>query len=177
MILLWDLGTVILVQILKRIILILQGNDSHKCVVVVQSLRRVRLFLTPWAAACLASLLFSITEFAQTHIRWVSDAIYLILCCPFLLLPSILPSNRLFSNESTVRTSGGQSIGVSASASVFPMNIQDWFPLGLTGLISLQSKRLSRVFSSTTIWKHQFFSTQPFLWSNSHICTWLLEKA
>ena len=69
---------------------------------------------------------------------------------------------------------GGQSIG--ASASVLPMNIQDWFPLGLTGLISLQSKRLSGVFSSITIQKHQFFSAQPSLWSNSHICAWLLEK-
>ena len=72
--------------------------------------------------------------------------------------------------------SGGQSTGVSTSASVLSMNIQDWFPLGLTGLISLLSKRLSRVFSSTTIWKHQFFGAQPSLWSNSHIHTWLLKK-
>ena len=68
----------------------------------------------------------------------------------------------------------GQSIG--ASALVLPVNIQDWFPLGLTGLISLQSKGLSRVFSSTTTLKHQFFNVQPYLWSNSHIHTWLLEK-
>ena len=73
-------------------------------------------------------------------------------------------------------TSGGQSIGISASASVLPMNIQDWFPLGWTGCISLQSKGLSRVFSSTTVQKYQFFGTQPSLWSNSHIHTWLLEK-
>ena len=72
--------------------------------------------------------------------------------------------------------SGGQSIGASASASVLPKNIQGWFLLGLTGLISLLSKRLSRVFSNTTIWKHQFFGTQLSLWSNSDICTWLLEK-
>ena len=65
-------------------------------------------------------------------------------------------------------TSGGQNIGVSASASVLPMNIQDWFLLGLTGLISLQSKGLSRVFSSTTIQKHQFFGAQLSLWSKSH---------
>ena len=70
-------------------------------------------------------------------------------------------------------TSGGQSIGTSAS--VLPMSIQSWFPLGLTGLISLLSKRDSRVFSST-IWKHQFFGAQPSFWSNSHIYTWLLEK-
>ena len=74
-------------------------------------------------------------------------------------------------------TTGGQSIGVSASASVLPMNIQDWFPLGLAGLISLQSKGLSIVFSSTTVWKHQFFSAQPSLRSNSHIPIWLLEKS
>ena len=73
-------------------------------------------------------------------------------------------------------TPGGQSIRVSASASVLPMNIQDWFPLGWTGLISLQSKGLSRVFSNTTVQKHQFFSAQLSLWSNFHIHTWLLKK-
>ena len=72
--------------------------------------------------------------------------------------------------------SGGQSIGASASVSVLPMNIQGWFPLRLTGLISLLSKGLSRVFSSTTVWKHLFFGTLPSLWSNSHVCTWLLEN-
>ena len=72
--------------------------------------------------------------------------------------------------------SGGQSIGASASASVFPMNIQDWFPLGWTGLISLLSKELSRVFSNTTVQKHQFFGTQLSLWFNSHIHTWVQEK-
>ena len=72
-------------------------------------------------------------------------------------------------------TSGDQSIG--ASASVLPMNIQDWFPLGLTGWISLQSKGLWRVFSNTTVQKHQFFSTQLSLWSNSNIHTWVLEKS
>ena len=73
-------------------------------------------------------------------------------------------------------TSSGHRIGASASASVFPMNIHDWFPLGLTGWISLQSKGLSRVFSNTTVQKHQFFSAQLSLWSNSHIHTRLLEK-
>ena len=74
-------------------------------------------------------------------------------------------------------SSGGQSTGVSASTSVLPVNIQDWFPLGLTGWISLQSKGLSRVFSNTTVQKHQFFGAQLSLQSNSHIHTWLLEKA
>ena len=72
--------------------------------------------------------------------------------------------------------SGGQRIGASASASALPMNIQDWFPLGWTGWISLQSKGLSRVFSNATVQKHQFFDAQHSLWSNSHIHTWLLEK-
>ena len=72
--------------------------------------------------------------------------------------------------------SGGQSIGVSASASILLMNIQDWSPLGWTGLISLLSNGLSKVFSNTTVQKHQFFSAQLSLWSNSHTHTWLLEK-
>ena len=71
---------------------------------------------------------------------------------------------------------GGQIVGVSASTSVLPMNMQDWSPLGWTGWISLQFKGLSRVFSNTTVQKHQFFGTQLFLWFNSHIHTWLLEK-
>ena len=73
-------------------------------------------------------------------------------------------------------TSGGQSVGVSPSASVLPMNIQGWFPLILTGLISLQSKGLSRVFSNTTVQQHQFFDAQPPFWSSSQIRTWLLER-
>ena len=73
--------------------------------------------------------------------------------------------------------SGSQSIGVSASASVLPMNIEVWFPLGLTGLISLQSKGLPRVFSSTTVWKYQILGAQPSFQFNSHICSWLLEKS
>ena len=79
------------------------------------------------------------------------------------------PMNQFF-------TSGRQSIRVSASASVLTKNIQNWFPLGCTGWISSQSKRLSRVFSNTTVQKHQFFGAQLSLWSSSHISTWLLEK-
>ena len=107
-----------------------------------------------------------------TPIESVMSSNHLILCHPLLLSPSIIPSIRVFANES----SGGQSIGVSASASILPMNIQDWFPLGWTGWISLQSKELSRVFSNITVQKHQFFGTQLSLYSNSHIHTWLLEK-
>ena len=94
---------------------------------------------------------------------------------PFSSCPQSLPALGSFP-MSHFFTSDGQRIRVSASASVLPMNIQDWFPLGLPGLISLKSKGLSRAFSNTTVQKHQFFGTQPSLWSNSHICTWLLEK-
>ena len=89
-------------------------------------------------------------------------------------LPSFPASECFLMNW--VFTSGDQSIGASASTSVLLMNIQDWFPLGWTGLISLLSMGLSRVFSSTTVWKHQFLSAQLALWSNSYIDTWPLEK-
>ena len=91
---------------------------------------------------------------------------------PFSSCPQSFPAFGSFL-ISQLFASGGQSIGASASASVHPMNIQGWFPLGLTGWISLQSKGLSRVFSRTTARKHQFFSAQPSLWSNFHIHTWL----
>ena len=94
---------------------------------------------------------------------------------PFSPLPSIFNSNSSFPMIQLF-ASGGQSTGASASASVLPMNIQSWFLLELTGLILLLSKGLSRVFSSTPVLKHEFFSAQPSLWSDSHIHTWLLEK-
>ena len=94
---------------------------------------------------------------------------------PFSYCPQSLPASGSFP-MSQLFTWGGQSIGVSASASVLPMNTQDWSPLEWTGWISSQSKELSRVFSNTTVQKHQFFSTQPSSQSNSHIHTWLLEK-
>ena len=97
---------------------------------------------------------------------------HLILCCPLLLLPSIFPASGSFP-MSQFFTSGGR---VSASASVLPMNTQDWSPLGWIGWISLQSKGLSSIFSNTTVQKHQFFGTQLSLQSNSNIHTWLLEK-
>ena len=100
---------------------------------------------------------------------------HLILCCPLLLMPAVFPNVRVFSNESVLHIRC-QHIAASASALVLPMTIQGWFPLGLTGLICLQSKGFSRVFSSTTVLKLQFFGTQPFLWSNCHICPWLLEN-
>ena len=127
-------------------------------------------------AARQASLSFTVSQslLKLMSIEWCHPT-HLILCRPLLLLPSIfhsirsLPVSRLFA-------SGGQCIGASASASVLLVNIHGWFPLGLTGFISLLSKGLSGVFSSTTVWKHQFFGTQPSLWFNSYIHTWLLEK-
>ena len=114
-------------------------------------------------------------EFTQTHVHLVGDAIQpshplsspFSSCLQSFSASGSFPVSRLF-------TSGSQSIG--ALASILPMNIKDWLPLGLTGLLSLQSKGLSRVFSSNTVWRHQFFSTQSFLLSSSHIHTRLLEK-
>jgi len=138
--------------------------------VVVWSLGCLWLFATPWTAAHQASLSCTISQslLKLMSIESMMPSNHLILYCPFLLLPSIFPSIRVFSSESTLLI-GGQSIGASASASVLPMNIQGWFPLGLTGWIFLLSKGLSRVSSSTTVWKHQFFRALPSLWSNSHI--------
>ena len=114
-------------------------------------------------------------EFTQsTSIILVMPSNHLILCSPILLLPSVLSSIGFFPVSQLI-ASGGQRIGVSASVSVLPMNIQSWFPLGLTGLISL-SKGLSRVFSNTTVQKHQLLGVQPSLWFSSHFHTWLLEK-
>ena len=94
---------------------------------------------------------------------------------PFSSCLQFFPASRSFL-VSWLFTSGGQSIGASASASVLSMNPQSWFPLGLTGLISLLFKGLLGVFSNTTVWKHQVFGAQPSLWSISHIHTWLLER-
>ena len=119
------------------------------------------ILLTLWTAAHQASL--SITNSRSLlklmFIKSVMPSNYLILCRPLLLLPSIFTSIRAFSSESVLFIRWPR-YGVSASASVLPMNIQDWFPLGWTGWISLQFKGLSRVFSNTTVQKHQFFSTQ-----------------
>ena len=112
-------------------------------------------------------VLHCLPEFTQTHVQMPSSVTH--------FCPQSFPGSGSFSVLFfRLFASGGQSIG--ALASVLPMNIQDWFPLGLTDLISLQSKGLSRVFSSTTIWKHQIFGIQPSLWSNYQISTWLLEK-
>ena len=116
------------------------------------------LFVTARTAAHRASLSFTISHslLKLMSIESAMPSNHLILCHPLLLLPSIFPSTRFFSKD-FVLASGGQSTGASASASVLPVNIQGLFPLGLTGVIFLQSKGFSRVFSSITIQKHQFF--------------------
>ena len=130
----------------------------------VQLLSHFWLFVTPWTAVHQVSL--SITN-SQSLLKLMSIELvmpfnHLILCCPLLLLLSMF-SIRVFSSES-VLCIRCQSTGVSASTSVLSMNIQDWFPLGFTGLISLQSKGISRVFSNTIVQKHQFLALS-FLYS------------
>ena len=143
----------------------------------VQSLSRVQLFATSWIAAHQASLSItnSQSSLKLTSIASVMPSSHLILCRSLLLLPLIPPSIRVFSNESTLRMRWPK-YGLSASASFLPKNTQDWFPLEWTCWISLQSKGLSRVFSSTTVQKHQFFGGQLSSQSNSNIHTWPLEK-
>ena len=105
--------------------------------------------------------------------QWCQPTI--ILCCPLLLLPSIFSSIKVFSSESALRIRWPEYWSFSFRISPFN-EYSGLISFGLTGLISLQFKGLSGVFSSITVWKHRFFSTQPSLWSNSHICTWLLER-
>ena len=144
-------------------------------VVVFHLLRRIYLFAAPWTAALQASLSFTISwsllRFMSIELMMLSN--HLILSCSLLLLLQSLPASGSFP-MSQFFLSGSQSIG--ASVTIFLMNVEDWFPLGLTGLISLQWKGLSRVFSNTTVQKHQFFTTQLSSQSNSHIHTWLLGK-
>jgi len=126
-----------------------QGQFSH--LVMSDSVTR-------WTAVHQASMTMTNSQSLLKHnsLASVMPSNHLILCHPIIVLPSVFSSIRVFSNLA----SGSQNIGVPASPSVLPMNIQDWFPLRLTGLISLQSKGLSRVFSNTTVQKHQFFSAQ-----------------
>ena len=153
-----------------------QGWILSLCFSSVKSVSRVRLFATPWTATHQASL--SITTGAcsnscpfsrSCHPAISSSVVPFSFCLQSFSASESFPVNQFF-------TSDGQSIGPSTTASALPMNIQDWFPLWLTPLISLLSTGLSRVFSNTTVQKHQFISAQPALWSNSHIHTWLLRK-
>ena len=143
----------------------------------VQLLSRVWLFATPRIAACQASLSItnSWSSLKLTSIASGMPSSHLILGRPLLLLPQSLPASESFP-MSQLFSWDGQSTGVSALASVLPKNAQDWSPLEWMSWISLQSKGLSRVFSNTTVQKHQFSSAQPSSQSNSHIHTRPQEK-
>ena len=140
---------------------------------VAQSCLTLWLWITEWQASLSITNTQSLLKLMS--IELVMPSSHLILCRPLFLLSPSLPASVSFP-KSQHFTWGGQSTGVSASASVLPMSIQDWFPLGWTGWISLQSKGLSRVFSNTAVQKHQFFSAQLSSQPNSHIHTWPLEK-
>ena len=145
-------------------------------VAAVQLLSYVQLFATPWMVARQTSLSITIYWSCSNSCllsQWcyltISSSATLFSCLQSFPASGSFPLSQLFA-------SGGQSIGASLSSSVLPKSIQSWFPLRLTGLISLLSKGLSRVSSSNTVGRHQFFGVQPSLWSNSHICTGLLDK-
>ena len=143
----------------------------------VQLLSHVQLFATPWTAERQASLYITNTWslLKLMSVESVRPSTISFSVVPFSSHLRSFPESGSFP-MSQFFTSGGQNIGVSASMSVLPMNIQDWLPLGWAGWISLQSEGLSRVFSNTTVQKHQFFGTQLSSQSNSHIHTWPLEK-
>ena len=142
-------------------------------VVVVQSLSRVRLFVTPWTVAHQASPSPGACSNSCPLSQWCHPTISSSVI-PFSCLQSFSASGSFLMSQ--LFASGGQNIGALASAWALPMNIQDWYPLELAGLISLPFQGFSKVYYNTTVRKHQFFSTKPSLWSNSHIHTWLLEK-
>ena len=143
----------------------------------LQSLSHIQLFVTLWTAAHQASLSITNSQSLLKLMSYVSvmPSNHLILCSPLLLHPSIFPSIRVFSNKSVLHIRWPKYWSFS-----FSISTSSWYSrlisLGLTGWISLQFKRLSRIFSYTTVQKHQFFSTQLPSQSNSHIHTWLLEK-
>ena len=143
--------------------LFLNQNLSGLFLLLFSLLSHVQLFVTPWTGVGMPGfpVLHYLPESAQTPVHSVGDTIQPshLLLLPSPLALSLSQPQGIFA-VSQLFTSGGQSIGVSAWASVFPVNIQGWFPLGLTRLISLQSMGLSRVSFSTTIRKHQFFGTQ-----------------
>ena len=146
-------------------------------VVVVQSLSCVWLLVIPWTAAHQASLSFTVSWslLKLMSLESMMPSKHFILYHLFLLLPSVFPSIRVFSNESALRIRWPNYWSFSFSISP-SSKYSGWFPLGWTGLISLLSRGLSRVFPNTTVEKHQFFGAQPSLWSNFHIPRWLLEK-
>ena len=149
----------------------------YDCISFSSVSHHIWLFAMPWTAACQASLpitsswsLLKLMSISRQHHPIILSSVV-----PFSSCLQSFPASGSF-QMSQFFVSGGPSIGVSVSASVLPMNTQDWSLLGWTGWISLQSKGLSRVFSNTTVQKHQFFGAQLSSQSNSHIHTWPLEK-
>ena len=132
--------------------------------------------VTLWISVFQTSLSLTISQnlLKLMSIESLMPSNHLLLCCPLLLLPSIFPCIRVFPRSFSAFHIRLQSIGTSTS--VIPINIQDWFALGLTSLISLLSKGLPKVFPNIIVQKNQLFGTQSSLWSNLHICTWLLEN-
>ena len=155
----------------------MQSYSAIKFFSSVQSLSRVRLFATPWIAARRASL--SITSsWSSSKLKTIESVMpssHLILCCPFSSCPQSCPVSGSF-RMSQLFAWGSQGTGVSALASFLAKKSQGWSPSEWTCWLSLQSKGLSRIFSNTTVQKHQFFNIQPSLSSNSHIHTWVLKK-
>ena len=149
------------------------SSPGHCC--CFQSLSHIWLFVTPWTAARQAFLSFTISKslLKFMSVESVMPSNHFIICCPLLILPSICHSIRVFSNKLALHIRW-LSIRASALASILPVNIQDWFPLGLTGLSVILSKGLSRVFSNTTVQKHQVFSAQPSLYPNLHIHLYII---
>ena len=143
----------------------------------MQSISRIWLFATPWIPAHQALLLITNSQNYPNSCSssWWCHPTTSSSVVPLSSCPQSLPASGSFP-MSQHYASGGQSIGVSASASVLSMNTQDWYPLGWTSWISLQSKGLSGVFSNTTVQKHQFFGVQLSSQSNSHIHAWPLKK-
>ena len=161
----------------KAIILQLKNSNQLTCVCCCSVAQSCLTLCDPMDCSTPDFPVFHYFEFAQTHAHWVDDTIQPShpLSSPFPPAFNLSQHQGLFQWVSSLHQVT-KVLEFQLPASVLPMNIQGWLPLGLIGLISLQSKILSRVFSNTTIQKHQFFSTQPSLWSNSHIHTWLLEK-
>ena len=150
--------------------------QSTGAFVVVHLLSCVWLFVTPQTAAHQVSLSFTSLKLAQSRVYcWWCHLTIWTSVIPFSSCPQSFPASGFFP-VSQLFVSGGHNIGASASASILSMNIQDWFPLGLTSLIFMRSRELSRIFSSTAVQTHWFSGTQSSFWFNSHIPTWPLGK-
>ena len=154
-------------------LMVCNGTAPVVVVAVIQSLTRIQLFAIPRTKLLCLPLSPGACSNSSPLSRWCHPTISSS-ATHFSFWPQSFPESGSFP-MSQIFTSDGQRIRVSASTTIFPMNNQGWFPLGVKLVWSPYSQRTHKS-SSTTIWNHQFFRAQPSLWSNSHICTWLLEK-